>query len=547
MAVSNDDVMRRRFALADMGQFPTSPNRKVPPRRGSDPLPEQPPTQTGPKYGLGEMAGDAFARVVGHSASANSPVGQATSGRMLRAGVGALGSAVSTLPMITPKGQPPAPAPVDGLVHNPNDPARYANLNANPAPGGGFGDLREREAMRGADRPEPVATGSAAPATTGDLSQRVGDERRALMSDYERVMRELVDMGSRGRDTNPEMQTRREVLINARKAMESRLRDLAMATPRTNVVSPEDAKVARERLARTSGVDTRTPMERGITSIANRTMPGAGSVLGEATAMSADKMAFNERQMARDARQAEGARRLTTALPGGEAPLAMMERERAEMQKRRADQVALEQATAERAIRDQTEGTPDEVLKRAQAGEATARAKYASDMTDIERQRMMREYDNPGSITNLNRRAGEAGAGRSAAYEISGYNPEQAHSQAASLAAGFGRYMQTDGALNRGKADAGLIPNTADAMRDIGTYESVVLGPLEVLAQNSPAEAAKEAAVLLQGLPPTKSDGMYGVAGFINRLHPSVTGYVDAMNRLRQRLQQIASANPRPA
>lgn len=504
MAVPNyDDAMRRRFALADMGKFQTSPKNLGLARRGSDPEPPPPATinpndpASGAVYRTRNGQRSAGYLPLGQRApyegtwppftrsspppaplQGNSTWGRANANPAPGAGFGDLRAreamrGADTMQIVIPNGQPPAPAPVDGLVHNPNDPARYANLNANPAPGGGFGDLREREAMRGADRPEPVATGSAAPAATGDLSQRVGDERRALMSDYERVMRELVDMGSRGRDTNPEMQTRREVLINARKAMESRLRDLAMATPRTNVVSPEDAKVARERLARTSGVDTRTPMERGITSIANRTMPGAGSVLGEATAMSADKMAFNERQMARDARQAEGARRLTTALPGGEAPLAMMERERAEMQKRRADQVALEQATAERAIRNQTEGSPEERLAMAQAKEAESRAGFNSTMTDIERQRMLRQDADPRSVTNTTEAAQKAVAARDAARAITGVD-ENSITQA----------IDTIG-----------LPDNPDA---ISAWDTNVVSAIEALANaGMTAEAAKLASMAL--------------------------------------------------
>ena len=505
MAVSNDDVMRRRFALADMGKFPTSPKNMGLARRGSDPEPPPPATinpndpasggvvrtRNGQRsYGylpIGQRAPyegtwPPFTRSSPPPAPSqgNSTWGRANANPAPGAGFGDLRAreamrGADTMQIATSNGQPPAPSPADGLVHNPNDPARYANLNANPAPGGGFGDLREREAMRGADRPEPVATGSAAPAAAGDLSQRVGDERRALMSDYERVMRELVDLGSRGRD-NPETATRREVLINARKAMESRLRDLAMATPRTNVVSPEDAKVARERLARTSGVDTRTPMERGITSIANRTMPGAGSVLGEATAMSADKMAFNERQMARDARQAEGARRLTTALPGGEAPLAMMERERAEMQKRRADQVALEQATAERAIRDQKEGDPARQKLLAEVNLLASQGRFAdaqAKLAEAQANRTINDINNPNSVTNKTDDARRAVAAREAARAITGVD-ENSITQA----------IDTIG-----------LPDNPDA---ISAWDTNVVSAIESLANaGMTAEAAKLASMAL--------------------------------------------------
>ncbi len=546
MAVYEDDAMRRRFALADMGKFNVSPNtpKGKAPRRGSDPVPTKPYHPM-----LNSEVRMADTTVIGSDKNATlAPFSQkertlASAGRVppKYANTGTGDFDVPQYPVGAPVMLPrekqsafarfvnPAPAPAQATA-----PSLAATaLNANPAPG--IGGMKERDEAKmafnrptnapsgiaGADANVPASLRPNAPAPTQpDVNTRISDERRMLLSDYENVMRQLTSLGSAGRD-DPLTASRRQALIAARKGMESRLRDMAMATPRTNVVQPADARASRERLAAQTGVDTRTPTERAYSAAATAVGPlrgmggpgGAGDAMTRDLSMAQETRMFNERQTARDARVAEGQRRLTTAPAGGEAPLDQFERLRRADLARSIDEGTYQSAVRQRAIRDVNEGTPEEQLTRAQAGEASARAQYARDMTDIERQRMTREYDNPNSATNRQRAAEDAERNRASAQSISGINPAQVEKDA-------------DTTLRLIPTSVGTTTDPTLYATSVDQFINTVLLPLEELAQAGDAPSARRIAAAIVGNPaftPRRSltDRLANAALSVNPLMPS--------------------------
>jgi len=338
----------------------------------------------------------------------------------------------------------------------------------------------------------------------------------------------------------PGQAQRRAALIAQRQSLESLGSTMAAARTPAPSVTPTQAQMGRDNLTMKTGVDVRPAREKVLAMAADFANMGdtSNAAALEARALNGEweQRDFRDRMEKRQDRQNAAQTALTTKDPAsGRSPMEQLDFERRQRVLDGESEQAIKDAEIQANIRELGQrGKPNE---RTQIENDALRAQTNAVVNQTNRENAKAERDaaNPLSRENAERTVQE----RSGAYAVSGYNPEQVAQQSDVLVKGFGRHVQTSG-MNVGMVDAGLIPNVSEAMRDLDTFEANVLAPLDKLASLSPEEAKKEAGMLLQKLPPTRSDGTYKPAGFVNQLHPSLMRYIERLNSLRGRLAAIA-------
>jgi hypothetical protein len=206
---------------------------------------------------------------------------------------------------------------------------------------------------------------------------------------------------------------------------------------------------------------------------------------------------------------------------GGEsmARITKQREEQAQIRQLAAEQerLGLEAGNAQlRAVRDGT--GPTDLNSKIQQTEAQARLAEAE-----------------GRLTQTNRER---------SIQQTRYNPEVAAESAKEVMSRVSGALFTNGILFGGRGNVDGSPwfrELPNDVRDIQMFDAATIRPLEAHAKVDPAGAARDAALMLSLMPPTRGDGQYGVSGMLLR-SPDAVRLAESLNSIRARLTAIAQA-----
>ena len=363
---------------------------------------------------------------------------------------------------------------------------------------------------------------------------RLRMERGDIYRQRQAVLQELVNMGPEyldRRDPTGERARRRAELIARRQQMERTGSALTAAMTPAPTVNPAQAAAARTDLERRTGVTVQTPAERALTMAmgAESSDPSSLRASAREQALPFETMEYQRRREAADQRRADAQRFLTTPIPGAEAPLAAMERQRVEANQDREGERAVQLAAQEariRALKRVGEPTGDDRLKEAQATLAEAQARRA-----------VEDINDPNSASRQVQAAEQAQASSGAAQAKTGIVPDEVAKSAESLLASLPASFGPGASLNR--------PEELD--RAANDFLLNVVQPLEELAKSGDAQGAARVARMLANQPSlSPQPGWFRRrlmdTGAVDRFPNEIMPYIRTMNDFRTRLQRLASA-----
>ena len=363
---------------------------------------------------------------------------------------------------------------------------------------------------------------------------RLRMERGDIYRQRQAVLQELVNMGPEyldRRDPTGERARRRAELIARRQQMERTGSALTAAMTPAPTVNPAQAAAARTDLERRTGVTVQTPAERALTMAmgAESSDPSSLRASAREQALPFETMEYQRRREAADQRRADAQRFLTTPIPGAEAPLAALERQRVEANQDREGDRAVQLATQDariRALKRVGEPTGDDRLKEAQATLAEAQSKRA-----------IEDINNPNSASRQVQAAEQAQASSGAAQAKTGIVPDEVAKSAESLLASLPASFGPGASLNR--------PEELD--RAANDFLLNVVQPLEELAKSGDAQGAARVARMLANQPSlSPQPGWFRRrlmdTGAVDRFPNEIMPYIRTMNDFRTRLQRLASA-----
>ena len=374
---------------------------------------------------------------------------------------------------------------------------------------------------------------------------RLRMERGDIYRQRQAVLQELVNMGPEyldRRDPTGERARRRAELIARRQQMERTGSALTAAMTPAPTVNPAQAAAARTDLERRTGVTVQTPAERALTMAmgAESSDPSSLRASAREQALPFETMEYQRRREAADQRRADAQRFLTTPIPGAEAPLAAMERQRVEANQDRESDRAVQLATQEARIRALKRVGEPEPMEAAQVRRTNAE----TGLIEAETGRRINDINNPNAPENVQRAISQTEGSRQLALSKSGYDSMRVIQDAQAIMPRINEFILSSGSLNRGNVDAGLSLDAGKGVEAVEQLRSIVLSPLSEYAKYDPQTAAQEASRLLSLLPQPGSDQQYHIAGFVNRLSPSIRSFTTGINDIRQQLRRIASYAP---
>lgn len=383
-------------------------------------------------------------------------------------------------------------------------------------------------------------------------------EAEALKKTLLRQRQQIIQRALNSNDQNE-----RQGLIGQRRQLESDIRPLDAATPKS-FVTPEGAKAGQDRLRL-----------QAQTEIARRQAAGPAPEPAEPLYKTPEAFRMGPNADPRDAMRAKAMYRLAGESPTLETdPLTgprvttpnaqeatrsrdAMARKKMELDRMKPPEFAPIDPTAMDARFEQAQGAYEKARPEADAVVARNKAETAHRQAMALKQQELETAAASADVAQQQARgAGTDAAGieqkirqaelqtrlqqsqRGAATESARIDPESIQTNTAMLQGVLGPIFGKGGLF---QAELGKIGNMvgqgaiADAVQRVSGFESTIVNRIEQLAEADPVGARDLAAAVIAALPPTQAGGVYdgSVGG------PAGSQLADSLNRIRQRLQVL--------